>query len=335
VPAGERPVRRRRRRWPKIVAACLVAVLLAAGGLAFAAWRRLNHLDHNIHRVGALSTGATDRPKVSELAGGAMNILATGSDARAGEVSHSDTVMLIHLNSAHTKAYVISLPRDSWVPISGHGDGKLSWALSYKNGQTVLWQTVEALTNVRVDHYVGIDFGGFQKLVDELGGVDIVVDKDTSDERIHLTAGPHHLNGADALKYVRQRHNLANGDIDRERRQQQFLHAIMVKVSSEGVLTDFGRLNSVAEQVTKNLSADDGFHVLDMAWNLRHLQANDVTYLTVPTASLDYHPAQDPRQSAVQLSSTAGDLWQALADDTVDAWIAAHPQNVTNPDHGV
>ncbi len=199
-----------------ITAAALAVCVLAASGLLYT---RYLHYDHNLKRT----TGVI-KPGGATAADGAENVLLVGSDSRAGtdqfaqapkgqtpvDGQRSDTVILAHLAKGNKAATLVSLPRDSWVTIPAYNDAKgvahpahldkLNAAFSL-GGAPLLVSTVQQLTGIHIDHYVEIDFAGFQNMVNALGGVDICLSQPAHDVQagLNLTAGPHHLNGTTAL----------------------------------------------------------------------------------------------------------------------------------------
>ena len=163
-------------------------------------------------------------------------------------------------------------------------------------------RTVEQLTGVHIDHVAIADFTGFKDLTDELGGVDIRIPRPPSDERRRWTAGLHHMNGEEALDYVRQRHNLPDGDFDRVKRQQTWIRAVARKLSSAGTLANPLALNDALTTLSKSVATDSGFGMArsatpsprSPAW--RHA---DLVFFTVPTAGTGWSP--DHTQSIVIL----------------------------------
>src|SRR3712207_5857663 len=130
--------------------------------------------------------------------------------------------MVARFSADRQHAQLISVPRDSWVDIPGHGMDKVNAAYAY-GGPTLLIQTIEQLTDVRIDHYVAIDFQGLIQVTDDLGGVDFVVAETTSNGPYTFPAGVNHLDGDQARWYLGQRYGLPGGDFDRVRQQQQYL----------------------------------------------------------------------------------------------------------------
>jgi len=335
LPAPPAPAQRRSRR--RLVIA-LVSVLTVVGLLATAGgvWlvRLQRSYDRNIQRFGDPSRTIPTASRPTAAAPGALNLLLLGSDSRvsAGEPSQwslgaqrTDAIMLLHIPADRSGAFVASIPRDSWVRIPGHGYGKINAAFSY-GGPALMVRTVETLTDVRIDHVVIVDFTGFSKLTDTLGGVTISVPRATRDKRAEFPAGTYRMDGATALNYVRQRYNLPGGDFDRERRQQNWIRAVLRGVASEGTLTDPVRLNHLITELTKSIAADDSFTISqmrDLAWSLRGLPPSQVAFFTAPIAGTGRSP--DGRQSIVNLDPVADRaLWTSMAHDQVLGWVADH-----------
>ena len=138
--------------------------------------------------------------------------------------------MIARLAEDGQSAAVVSIPRDSWVDIPGHGKNKINAAYAF-GGPSLLIRTVENLTELHVDHFAVIDFAGFQAVVDSVGGIDVGISAATSNEGVHFHQGVNHLDGTQALAYVRQRYGLVDGDLDRAQRQQNAMRAVLTKVA--------------------------------------------------------------------------------------------------------
>ncbi len=345
-PAGRtRPKRRRRwlHGWRGAVTALGVVVgllgLLVVGGLVGLAQLKAGY-NRNIERFGdpfkAIPQAARPTPEAGTT--GATNILLLGSDSRvsAGDPSQwtvgaqrTDAIMIVHIPADRKGAYIISIPRDSWVTIPGHGQAKINAAFSW-GGPTLMVQTVESVTGVRIDHVAIVDFDGFKQITDALGGVTITVPQTVSSSQGTIKAGTYTMDGTTALTYVRQRYNLPGGDFDREKRQQNFLRAVMVKLMSKGTLTDPLKLNDVLGALTKSLSTDDSFSIDQMqnlAVSLRDVRSGDVKFLTVPVSGTGWSP--DHQQSIVVLAKQAdASLWQSVRKDAVGDWIGSNNANL-------
>ncbi|MEU1852545.1 LCP family protein [Streptomyces sp. NPDC019990] len=289
------------RRLRNTLLVCLVAALLALLGLGGGLWWATDHYGDQVTRVPhAFPDGP--RPEASE---GTTFLLAgvdsrsrkptTGDDAKAplwkAGAQRSDTVMLAHLGPGEEAAHTVSLPRDSWVPIPGHGQAKINAAFS-RGGPALLVRTVERLTGVRVDHFAVIDWHGFTALTDAVGGVPITVRENSYDpeQRKHFTVGTHTMNGEEALSYVRQRHGLPGGELDRIKRQQQFLRSLVGEIRADVRLTDPLGAARLLDALTAAVSVDDHLSnadLRDLVLGLRHLNAADASLTTAPIARSD------------------------------------------------
>ncbi|WP_063746909.1 LCP family protein [Streptomyces canus] len=214
----------------------------------------------------------------------------TGSDATARlwtyGAQRSDALMLVHLGGEGHGVHVLSIPRDSWVPVPGHGSAKINAAFSW-GGPPLMIRTVERFAGTRVDHFGVIDWNGFKALTDAVGGVTVTVHEDSYDAARHRrwTAGPHVLRGADALAYVGQRYGLPRGDLDRITRQQQFLRGLIGRIRDRVDLTDPLGTARTLDAVTRTLSVDDRMSnsdLRDLVFGLRDLDASDVHFATAP-----------------------------------------------------
>ncbi|MQA88027.1 MAG: LytR family transcriptional regulator [Streptosporangiales bacterium] len=324
------------RRPLKILGAVVVSVaVVVAGVLGYFAWR----YDQNVTRAsGAFGEVPGAGPRPERLVADAENWLVVGSDARsegattgsdAGDkafrpgAQRADTLMLVHLTAGRDKAYIVSFPRDSWVDVPGHDMAKINAALSY-GGASLLVATFEQLTGIRVDHFAAIDFQGFQKMTDAVGGVDVRLSETVRDPKSDkvFRAGVNHLNGEEALAFVRQRYGLPGGDFDRIKRQQAVLRALMSKAVSAGTLANPVKLNGLLDAATEAVTVDEtlsGNDLRGLAFGLRGMRTDDVTFLTVPVATT----ASRGAQSVVLLDEKrAKRLYEAVRRDKVQEYVA-------------
>lgn len=329
-----RPAPRRRARRVLVGLGVAVAVLLGATGAGI--YLLSEHIGDNVGRVPNVfgSLDVAQRP----AAGPGLTFLLMGSDTRAPAPTtgtdaapgvdagseRSDVIMLAQLSADRTSAAVVSIPRDSWVDIPGHGMGKINAAFAY-GGAPLLVRTVEQLTNVHVDHFGAIDFAGFQGMVDAVGGIDVQIRHATQNFGVPFAAGLNHLDGARALVYVRQRYDLPDGDIDRAKRQQNALRAVLAKAVTGGILADPVKLYRFLDVTSRSVSVDDTLTNGDfraLALESRGLRPSAVTFLTAPVRGLGRQGAQ----SVVYLDDArCAQVWEALRDGTASRYAATHP----------
>lgn len=311
---------------------------LGAAGAGWVYW----HLNDNITSVDINSALGDDRPaksmttpdgsaSASPLPTEALNILVLGSDSREGEENQqlgggdsggarSDTAMVVHLDAGRTEATVVSIPRDTLVtrpscPLANGESTEKAYGVMFNSAYSVggpvcAVKTVESMTNVRMDHYIEIDFAGFARLVDALGGVTVTTDEDIDDEDSHLTleAGTHQLDGEQALALARTRHGIGDGsDLGRIGLQQTLVKALLERLSDIGPT----RLYSVADAATGSLTTDTGLDSLAelyaLGQSLEGLSADDTTTVTMPVET-----APSNANRVVAEEPEAGELWESL-----------------------
>lgn len=272
--------RRALRRW-LIVLGTLVAVLaVGIGSMVFYGVQTLNTVKRE---PGLLPS---DRPTVSpeKLVAQPVNFLLLGSDSRGEDRGRSDVMMLVHSDPSREKLYLISLPRDLWVPIPGRGTNKINAAYAF-GGAPLAVRTVENLLGIRIDHVALTDFEGFFQLVDDLGGVTVFNEIPSSNLGFDFPRGDLTLTGASALAYVRQRYNLPRGDFDRAERQRLVVKSIIDKLASGQTVTNPGRLLAVVNRLSKSVTVDDTLtndRILALAQELQITSGQKVEQLQVP-----------------------------------------------------
>jgi LCP family protein required for cell wall assembly len=309
----------------------LAGLLVLAGAGITGAWAYERRLAGNLTRTDAFA-GLPDSSRPVQAVTGAMNVLLLGSDSRDPSRttnSRTDTIMVLHLDADHQHGYVISIPRDTWVYVPASPDHKSGDTMAKVNsayawgGTPLTVQTVETFTGVHIDHVVLVDFAGFQQVTDALGGVDLNIEKTI--KSIHppyrmFRKGTQHLSGAEALDYVRQRYQFADGDLSRERHQREFLQALLDKAASGGTLANPAKLDAFLQAVTKSVTVDNNFDLVNVALQLRDLRSSNLTFLASPTAGFGTQGGQ----SVVRADTAkAKALYQAVADDTVAQYLAA------------
>ncbi|MDQ1712362.1 MAG: hypothetical protein QOE45_1812 [Frankiaceae bacterium] len=287
-----------------------VSVILASA-VGFGALSLINgHVTRTCIFCGA---GPSQPPRPTKPPGDsakALNFLLVGSDSRDGATpeelkdfsteadpgKRTDTIILVHLSPKKDKAVLVSFPRDTWVDIPGHGKDRINAAyvkgeLDRKGGgPALLIQTVEKLTDVFIDHYLEIDFRGFLKMVNALGGVDVCLPSAVDDPSsgLNLPAGRSHVSGKQALSFVRARKFDPTQDFGRIRRQQQFLGAMVRRATSAGILARPDKLYRFLDTAARSLTVDDKLSFAEMralANKLRTLDPAKIVFITAPTQS--------------------------------------------------
>ena len=303
------------------------AAVLIVAWLAFMIWVPF-HAWGQVQRVDTSPAG--DRPAASKgydyvlvgsdsrqgLTAAQQMALHTGS-TKAAEGKRTDSIIVVHVPSGDGKPALISLPRDSYVQIPGHGHNKINAAYSL-GGPRLLVATIEKATGLRIDGYVEIGFGGFASVVDSLSGVDICVAHAMDDRRagINLKAGCQTLNGPNALGYVRARYSDPLGDIGRAQRQRQFLGAIMHKALSPATVLIPWRYYGFATSAGAGLTVGQDTTLRDVTRVLqamRSVSGGQGLSLTVPVSN----PSLSTNVgSAVKWDSPrAVELFNALKND--------------------
>jgi LCP family protein required for cell wall assembly len=290
------------RRWtrPKriigILAVLVALAVLATAGTYF-------YLNSKLHRADVLVSYA-GRP----APGSGTNWLITGSDSRQGLTvaqerkyvtgfdiggQRSDTILVLHIPAGGGRPLLISIPRDSYVNIPGHGMDKINAAYDF-GGPQLLAETVQDATGLYINHYMGIGFGGFVSVVNAVGGVRMCLTAPLHDvsSGVDLKAGCQTLNGGQALAYVRDRHNFATQDLQREQDQRIFLKALLSKMTSPGVMLDPFAALPAASGAADTLTVDNGTSLYDLVRVALAMRNPETT--TVPIATANYAtPAGD------------------------------------------
>jgi LCP family protein required for cell wall assembly len=332
-----------------LIAVVSVAVLAVTAG----AWVTYRSATNNLATDDVITpetpeTSAPGSPPPVKKPATDMTILLVGIDSRtdpqgnplsravldamqAGNADgeqNTDTMMVVHVPAdPASKAFAISLPRDSYVDISGgFGKHKLNSAYARakvaaasalrgqgKDPETVqresatagrknLIATVTALTGLHIDHYAEINLYGFSEITGAVGGVPVCLNNPVHDSYsgANFPAGPQTLQGVDALKFVRQRHGLTGGDLDRVRRQQAFLAGLANRMFSAGTLADPGKVINLVDALTKAVVLDKGWDLLSFAQQLNELSGDRFEFQTIPTIRPNLSTPSDG--SAVEIS---------------------------------
>ncbi|HUZ52823.1 MAG TPA: LCP family protein [Streptosporangiaceae bacterium] len=307
----------------------MFAVVLVAGTLsAYAVYR---DLFGKIRQVKV--TGLGHRPPGYNHS---LNVLVIGSDTRTGKNSRfgahipgqrSDTVLVLHLSPGFRRAVVMSIPRDSVVPVlacprlpGSPGQAAQPGQIEQINetfsngGPGCLWKTIEQTTHIRLDHFMELNFTGFEHVINDLGGVRICLPYPISDRRskLRLSRGIHHVMGAEALAYWRVRYIGVGSDLERIQRDQYLMASVAQEVKHTNLLGDPARVLKLVSDIAGSLTTDSGLSqsaMITLVQSLRHLPLRAVHFVEVPVVT---YP---PNPNWVQWSGQAATLFKAIAQD--------------------
>jgi len=326
-------VSRRKKFWRVALVGTLTLVLLGAGVGGAVAYRFSHTFDDQVTKISTVFPPAATRPVASPATSAsesavAQNILVLGSDSRGAHNTsiqdltgqRSDVIMVVHIPANHEGVWVMSIMRDSWLEIPGHGPAKINAALSW-GGVPLAVQTVENLIRTRIDHVAVVDFAGFQAITDAVGGVEIDNPVQFSSSKLPghtFTVGKQVVNGAEALAYSRERYAFADGDFTRVKNQQRFFKAMLSTVMSFRTATNPATVTRLIDTVTPWIAVDDGLdfaYLATLQLQLRNLHGSDVTFFTLPTNGTATSP---DGQSIVTIdTSRLAALQQAFQTDTL------------------
>jgi LCP family protein required for cell wall assembly len=322
-------------RWVAVAA----VVIVGAGTLT--AYLKYREVYDSITRVTVPGQALGHRPPVYSTS--SMNILVYGDDSRAGLTPHeqyilrtgddqtdnTDTIMIVHISPGRHLVTAMSIPRDTMVPTyecdsgpgyagqqADPGSDVIINSLLQIGGPTCLWKTVEQVTGIRIDHFIGIGMLGFVKVVNDLGGVNVCVPYKVNDpvSGLDLNSGEQHINGVQALAFWRTREDIGTGsDLERIQRDQ-FMSAQVVKgVLSSGLLSNPIKLLSVITDAAASMTTDSGMTVSDLvqiAESFHDLSSKNVQFITAPNEPWTQNPDR------VQLEQPQADqVFSAIAHD--------------------
>ena len=301
-----------------MLGAAAIVTTFAVVATSLVAYAKYRGVVGSIHRESVTAAMLGKRPPYTA----GLNILVIGSDSRQGLRANfgsdvlgarSDTSMLLHIAPGHTRADIISFPRDSMVPVLACADDKQGHpgqsaqpgelerlnATFSAGGAPCLWKTLEQETGIRIQHFVEVNFAGFQSIVNDVGGVPVCLPFaiNNPQARLRLAAGKRVVNGAQALAFVRLRENIGEGsDTQRIQRQQYFLAAVMQKLKSTNLLSQPTRIFNVVRDVAKSLTTDSGLDLstmLRIANSMKSLSSSSVQLVTVPVVPYAGDPAAE------------------------------------------
>jgi LCP family protein required for cell wall assembly len=320
----------------------VILLVAAAGGVAGIKLLIIRY-DTAVHKAALLDPDARDQTVtnagglVTDAMHGPLNYLLLGSDARdtiPGMGQRSDTIIVVHIPRSMDRAYLISVPRDLRVAIpadrSLHFRGsteKINAAFNYGGGGTggfrLLSRTLTSLIGIRFDGAAIIDFDGFRRVVQLLGGVHMCIDETT--RSIHTGTvyrkGCGLLKPWQALDYVRQRETLPGGDFDRQRHQQQFLKALFTEAEKQGIATNPIKLDKILRAVGSSLTVDtNGVPLERLVLSLRSVKPSGLVGVRLPS----YPQMLGGTSFVLPYRSKVTALYRAIADDSLDRWVNAN-----------
>ncbi|HEY2195855.1 MAG TPA: LCP family protein [Actinomycetospora sp.] len=355
-PSSGPPARTHLRRLRRVLTATLSALVLLACGAGWVSLHGANGADvvsasaaadgaQNVLLVGLdTRTDAHGNPLPADQ----LAALHAGSGSDGGD--NTDTVVVVHIPAGGGAATAFSIPRDSYVQLAGDfGDHKINTAYTYGEntarpqlsaqgltgpalqvaaadaGAREAIGTVQLLTGLTITHYAAINLAAFDAISNAVGGVQVCLAAATQDDfsGADFPAGVQTIGGAAALAFVRQRHGLPNGDLDRIRRQQVFMAAMSDKLLSAGTLTDPAALGGILQAVQDDVVLDQGWDLLSFAEEMHGLSAGAITFRTVPTGSTDLQTPEDGTAVAIDPTQV-----EAFVQNTIDP---APPPTTTAP----
>lgn len=351
------PVRRRDPVWAWLFVVFGALLVFASGGLFTTGELLVSRYESSVKKETLLSDEArvvAEPGEAPDRLVGPLNYLLLGSDIRSDspeDGQRSDTIIIAHIPASLDRVYLISVPRDlrvhipAFQPTGFHGSReKVNAAFQYggggNGGVQLMSSTLSELLGIKFDGAVVVDFTGFQSVVKALDGVEMCIDHRVESEHMGFDKNgkylhPHDggtpvvyepgcrmLNDWEALDYVRQRYSLPDGDYGRQRHQQQFLQAILVRAREKGLATNPVELDRLIRAVAGTLTVDtNGVPLKDLVFGLRDIGSNAITGITIPS-----EPAWIGNTSYVVAFDEAAQLYEALANDTMEDWLATNAQ---------
>ncbi|WP_246222156.1 MULTISPECIES: LCP family protein [Gordonia] len=372
TPAGAAKVRtalRDRHNISRMVVALLSVTVLVCTGYA---WHSISDLRESVTQLSGLGLGGGGGDGATDvlLVGTDSRTDAKGNPLNAKELrwlrsgddvaTNTDTILLIRIPNNGASATAISIPRDSYVQVPGIGMSKINAAYGAtrehvraeqveagkpekeaesegtKAGRKALIDTVSNLTGVRVDHYAEVGLLGFVLLTNAVGGVDVCLKSAVSEplSGAQFRAGTQTLTGPKALSFVRQRHDLPRGDLDRITRQQVFMASLAQKVLSAKTLTSPSKVSELQKAASRSIVIDDGWDVVSFVQQLKDLSGGNIRFSTIPVIT-EHGWSEDGQQSVVevdpaQVKTATANMLKSDGDKSKNADRGDYTVDVTN-----
>jgi len=339
---GEPPTKKKswfrsRPRWQRVLIILGIVLVTFVGGGTATAFGLLSRYEGAVQHEDILGDAAAPTAETEKhWQGGPLNFLLLGSDSRDGEKDkgvvggeRSDTIMVVHVSAKRDSAAIISIPRDSYVMIpesKGHpaAKHKLNAAFAF-GGAPLAAKTVSLLTGVTLDGAMIASFAGIRTMVDAVGGGEVCLDYDVKSSFSNTTwrKGCQNMNGKTAEEFMRNRKNVPGGDFGRMHDQQLVVRGIITKVSKNGLLTNPLTFDKLLKTAAESLTIDKSIDLKTLAGTVKDIKPDNVKFGTVPYSNADLKTSDG---SAVELDvAQSKDLFDAIKNDTLDAFFAAHP----------
>ncbi|MDT9594069.1 LCP family protein [Nocardioides zeae] len=319
--------RKRRHTVLRAVLATTLTLVIVTGMAVTFLFRQLSDNITGLDNVDEILGDRPDKITAADEPHDALNILLIGSDKEDGGKSRSDTTIILHLSANREFAYGVSLPRDAIVDRPDCRDSDLEtipgadevmFNTAYSEGGPLCTQeTVEELTGIYVDAVVEMDFGGFEDMVDAIGGVEVCLTEPIEESRYNKAlpkSGTFTADGEEALIYVRERHQLSiNGDIGRMKRQQAFLASLANKVVSAETLTSPTAVYDFLDATTRSMTITEEYasvgRLADLGLQFNGIGVDNIQFITVPNEEWEVDP------NRLIWTEDADDLWELIRTD--------------------
>ncbi|WP_193086675.1 LCP family protein [Brevibacterium aurantiacum] len=329
----QRPKRKKKKVWRRILVALLVIVILGVLGVGLYLWNVGRTFDNNANKLTDEQIFGTQRPDDQKEDGG-TNILLLGSDEPMDQVDvndsrglRSDTIMVMHIPESGSDVQVMSIPRDSWVDIEGHGKAKINSALS-TGGLPLAVSTISDFIGTELDHVAIIDFEGFKALTDSLGGVTVNSEQAFEKNGYTFTKGENVLDGDEALTFVRERKSFQDGDFQRARNQQAFIRGLTNEIISADTLSNPKKIQNMVKDFSPYMYVDSGLdaqYISATAFAMRDVRPGDIEFFTSPTAGVG---TSSDGQSIVNVDEEElKKVQDAYKNDTLDEYVQNAPES--------
>lgn len=329
----DEPAPRRKKTGRNIILILLALALAVVVALGVFVMNMGRNFDERSQSLPSSFPNESSRPAKGSAQDSGTNILLLGSDKRPDDQdttvtgSRADSIMLLHIPEKGGEVYIMSIMRDTWVDIPGVGEAKINAALDH-GGMPLMVETIEEHFGTRVDEVAMIDFEGFKGLTDALGGVTVNVPVEfTTRQGEHFPAGPMHMDGETALKFVRERYGFEDGDYQRVRDQRVYLNAMINKLTSAGTLTNPVKLNNVVKEISPYLTVSEGFTsgwIAQLAPKLAGISGKDIHQFTVPTKGTG--TSADGQSIVVGDPEAMREIGKAMSNDTLGEYVKSMPQ---------